>query len=460
MNNFGDGSSSTTVSPEHKYKTPGTYRVDLKISSDSLCESEYSKIINVFSIPRAYFFTSNVCDESSAQFKNISGISSGTLSFSWDFGDNSTSDLPNPEHLFPKADIYTVSLVAYSENLCTDTMLVDIEIYPNPVVDFDAEPVCDGYSTEFLNKTEIKSSTVSEYLWDFGDGTNSVQTDPTKMYLNTGDYFAKLSAYSVFGCTGSFGKLVSVMPVPLVDFEAENVCFNEAVNFINNTEIEHGILNYDWDFADGNKSQYENPVYNYSYPDTFYVKLIVESDFGCKDSLKRYVTVYELPKTYAGPDTTVSKGYPAYLSGSGADFYEWIPATGLETPYSKTTIALPEETTEYTLMATDIHNCINYDTVNVFILNDFIIEATNVLTPNSDGENDFWIIGNIDSYPGNIIWIYDRWGKLVFHTQSYDNTWNGTSQKNDILPDGAYYYVLKFDESDKNYYGAITILRN
>lgn len=95
----------------------------------------------------------------------------------------------------------------------------------------------------------------------------------------------------------------------------------------------------------------------------------------------------------------------------------------------------------------------------VYVNDDYKLIANNVLTPNGDGVNDFWEIENIQTFGTSDLAIFDRWGNQIYTAKGYTNTWNGTSG-NDILPDGAYYYVITFEESTKVYKGTITILRD
>jgi gliding motility-associated-like protein len=79
------------------------------------------------------------------------------------------------------------------------------------------------------------------------------------------------------------------------------------------------------------------------------------------------------------------------------------------------------------------------------------------MTPNGDGFNDVWNVIGIEQYPGNRVTIYNRNGMLIYETENYNNTWGGTFNGAE-LPDGTYYYVISFPDSDKELKGAITIL--
>lgn len=95
------------------------------------------------------------------------------------------------------------------------------------------------------------------------------------------------------------------------------------------------------------------------------------------------------------------------------------------------------------------------------IKKDLIVETDviiyNAVSPNGDGYNDYFKIDNINRYPNNRVQIYNRWGALVFETINYDSNGNvfigisegkGTINKNDKLPTGTYYYVVKYEYTD------------
>jgi len=67
-------------------------------------------------------------------------------------------------------------------------------------------------------------------------------------------------------------------------------------------------------------------------------------------------------------------------------------------------------------------------------------------SPNGDGVNDEFVIKNIEDYPNNELYIYNRWGTEVYTQKNYNNTWEGRSDRTDeILPVGTYFYVLTVD---------------
>ncbi|WP_335967248.1 gliding motility-associated C-terminal domain-containing protein [Galbibacter sp. PAP.153] len=87
------------------------------------------------------------------------------------------------------------------------------------------------------------------------------------------------------------------------------------------------------------------------------------------------------------------------------------------------------------------------------------LEVFNAITPNADGVNDFFKIQGIECYPNNTLEIYDRWGILVYKKNNYDNQSNvfsgysdgrSTIEREESLPTGTYFYVLKYQIGQSN----------
>jgi gliding motility-associated-like protein len=86
----------------------------------------------------------------------------------------------------------------------------------------------------------------------------------------------------------------------------------------------------------------------------------------------------------------------------------------------------------------------NYDAAEATVTVEIISSHANIMnlfTPNNDGYNDHWEISGIDSYGTHDIRVFNRWGKLVFSSTSYENDWDGTCD-GVALPAAAYYYVI------------------
>lgn len=117
----------------------------------------------------------------------------------------------------------------------------------------------------------------------------------------------------------------------------------------------------------------------------------------------------------------------------------------------------------YPLIITDSENCKDTSWIDMTTVQCPPIIPQEVFTPNEDGFNDTWLIRNIEFYPKNKIFIFDRWGQRVYHKEGYSNAegWDAKYMGGDT-PVSTYYYVieLEFDKQDKKVFkGPVSILR-
>ena len=454
--NFGDGNTSTFFEPSHLYESPGSYIVNLLVTSSDGCSRTSERRVDIYENPTPVFFFDNSCEGDEVLFTNLTDESIGALSYQWDFGDGNNSTEKEPIHSYEVFGTYTVSLTVTTPDNCEATVTNTIEIFEIPVADFTVGDVCVGFPSEFTNQSV---GDVASYLWDFGDLTNSTTENPTKQYQSPGTYNVTLTIVSTNGCTHSITQQAIVNELPVADFDATDVCIGDATVFTDKSTDNSSTTTFQWDFGDGSSSIAQNPTHTYSSPGTYAVDLTITSAEGCVDASSKLVVVFELPEANAGQDTTISRGASVQLQASGGLFYQWSPITGLDNSTIPNPIARPLENTVYTVTVTDENGCQSSDEVMVTLREDFQIVATNVFTPDGNGQNDQWVIPNADAFDQVQVKVYDRYGVLVFEDNDYQNDWEGT-RGTDILPDGTYYYLITFPGTDINYSGALTLLRN
>lgn len=82
-------------------------------------------------------------------------------------------------------------------------------------------------------------------------------------------------------------------------------------------------------------------------------------------------------------------------------------------------------------------------------------------SPNGDGQNDFFYINCNDEYPDATLRVFNRWGDEVWRSEGhYTNNWYGRNMRDEVLPDGAYFFVYDFKNgSSKQHAGTIIINR-
>lgn len=119
----------------------------------------------------------------------------------------------------------------------------------------------------------------------------------------------------------------------------------------------------------------------------------------------------------------------------------------------------------YFVVVTDSRGCTSSPNLPPGLVEDDrypCIDTRVVITPDGDGLNEEFIVNCINEFNSNHLEIYNRWGQLVFEVDNYDNTWRGTDQNGNDLPEGPYYYILEYIDFDNNLIqrkGSITILK-
>lgn len=217
---FGDGTPPDTTGPgnmTHTYLSEGVYNVTLALIDTNYCNAPevLTVQLRVASQLRARFLVpDSACVPFTAVFDNIS---SGGMTFEWDFGDGHTSTDIYPEHTYETDGQFTVTLTAHDPNTCntTDDTSMVITVLPLPTAAFSYMPdkPIENTPHDFTNE----STGASHYWWDFGDGDTSTAVNPSHQYLRTGTYNVCLIAVSEFGCEDTVCHQVSAIVNPLFD---------------------------------------------------------------------------------------------------------------------------------------------------------------------------------------------------------------------------------------------------
>jgi gliding motility-associated-like protein len=146
-------------------------------------------------------------------------------------------------------------------------------------------------------------------------------------------------------------------------------------------------------------------------------------------------------------ETSINLGQGIQLQVNGADSVQivsWSPSQYVENPNQVTTLAYPEETTAFQVMGS-VGECSLLSEVIVTVEDP--IDIYSAISPNGDGINDTWKIGQIERFEGCQVEVFDRWGQSVFKSVGYERPWDGTF-KGKYLPTGPYYYVIELNSLD------------
>ena len=287
---FGDGALSTAQNPFHIYTTAGNYTVTLKVTNSGGCSKVVSRPNYIQVSPGVTVKFTNTTPQlckppETINFSNLS-TGPGILSYQWDFGDGGNSIALNPSHTYVTGGSFTVSLITQSSSGCVDTLTRPAVIVIKDVLSDFTSPatVCKGVAADFINSS-VPASVSS--LWDFGDATFSVVTNPSKIYTTPGTYFVKLvNNYGT--CADSIVKPITVLPLPTPNFTAPDVTDCSVPFTVNFNDLSAGATGWTWDFGDGGTSNTKNPSHTYNTLGNYSVKLIINSLNGCRDSITKF----------------------------------------------------------------------------------------------------------------------------------------------------------------------------
>ncbi|HPE22841.1 MAG TPA: gliding motility-associated C-terminal domain-containing protein, partial [Bacteroidales bacterium] len=150
------------------------------------------------------------------------------------------------------------------------------------------------------------------------------------------------------------------------------------------------------------------------------------------------------------PDTPDGSIDLTVAGGSGTLAYMWNDGF---TTADRTNI-LPGD---YTVTITDDNGCVQSQKITVGVRGYDCLRIYEIITPNGDGRNDTWQLRNAWLYPDAEVFVYTRWGKLVYHSGNAADEWDGTFN-GQLLPNDSYHYVIHLNDGSEPRTGIISII--
>lgn len=299
---FGNGNTSTLKNPSAIFIQEQPYTVKLTVTQNGQ-SSTHSMTVEVYKKPTVDF-TANIvkgCLPMDVGFTAQAQAGSGSIaSYFWDFGDGFTGQhsAPSINHTYNTKQPATVSLTVKNNYGCHATIVKQnyIEVLPSLTADFDAsqQVLCQVTDpVQFTNRS--KGPGTLSYIWDFGDGNTSTQTNPSHSFNQRGNYTVKLTVNSSEGCTATkiktdylnVANYSTTLQVPAL------ICRNAYVNFVANCSPQPNRVDWELDGV-----TYSNYGTNFATP--FYTAgthtLKVTATYGnCKQTDTKTFTVHDLP---------------------------------------------------------------------------------------------------------------------------------------------------------------------
>ncbi|UDY37962.1 PKD domain-containing protein [Dermatobacter hominis] len=283
--NFGDSTTSTQQNPTKTYAnsvTPGTKTVTLTVTDNNGTTATTSITVDVANSAPSASITApangaNVSRNVAVGFTSTASDVDGTISsYSWNFGDGTTSTQQNPTKTYANSvtpGAKTVTLTVTDNNGGTAVRTITVNLGNNaPSASITAPAnganVTRSVAVSFTATASDSDGTIAGYAWDFGDGTTSTSQNPSKTYANSVSTGAKTVTLTVTDNNGGTTvrtitvNVVNSAPSASITAPANNatVYKGDTVNFAATaSDVDGTISTYVWDFGDGNTGAGANP---------------------------------------------------------------------------------------------------------------------------------------------------------------------------------------------------------
>jgi gliding motility-associated-like protein len=330
---FGDGSADSAHNPRHYYNDTGYFSIRLIVSnngcSDTLLRTHYVHI----KPPVAKFQVNGSCsDPYRFSFTNYSV---GATSWTWNFGDGTTSTTRDPVHVYSTKGNYTVTLTV-SNSECSHTAA-----YPARIIiekaDFIASStsVCKGDSI-LLQPTGFNAANVTNYEWLYYTATDT-NRQVKIAYDKAGKYTVRLIITNINGCQDTMTKPDYITvdgPTAAFNPLSNAACINKggAIQFTDQstTDGTHAIKKWQWNFGDSSIQDYTAPPFQhiYSKEGNYTIHLKITDEKGCSDIISKSNEVYiSNPKAvFSSIDTMSCQNRPVTFTNEStgpALTYNW-----------------------------------------------------------------------------------------------------------------------------------------
>lgn len=329
---------------------------------------------------------------------------------------------------------------------------------------------CGNPTITFTNTTiPMAGTTITKWLWDFGDGsTSALQNPPAKTYnKNNGSvYTVKLTTTNSAGIVSFKTMLVDFSGEVIAKFTnnaiANSICLGNEVRFdpassAITSAASGTAIKWTWNFGDGTAQVIVNgpaktiQPHTYTVAGQYTVSLILETSTGCTNTFTQTVNVFNLTATVVSSVATQNSIEFKWTPVANATSYEvsidggltFITPSSGSTGLSHTVTGLnPNQTVNILVIAKALGACqsqsLPYN--DKTLLPDLDVFMPNVFTPNGDNKNDVFL--PYSNYMQSVTMrIFNQWGQEVFFSTELNKGWDGTF-KGTEQPVGVYIYVV------------------
>ncbi len=458
----GAGANSQT-----SFLTTGTFPVEVTMSNFG-CTESYLDSVTVIENPSASFSPqSTFCNGLNVSLDNNNTNNSSSF---WEFGDQTNSTNPTPNHTFADSGSYNIMLVANQQNVCFDTTYQTYNVYPQLNVSFPNQNDQCLINNSFSLNAIGNFNNSAIFNWNFngqGNPSNNSTSQTTINYDSHGTYQVTLRVQN-YGCDSIYSDYLTVHLEPTANFSVPNTgCQPFRTSFVNESTPSTPLSFY-WNFGNGSTSNLENPTNIYYEPGLFDVSLIATSHTGCLSSdtllIENQILVNPKPELeyIVNPLETYFINHQIIAEDlSSAPIHEFDFGDG--NTYTDSIVSHTyDEPGRYIFdyLVINEFNCSNSEEQKIWIKPDFLFFPPNAFTPNGDGLNDNFLI-KVDGIKEFNLKLFNRWGEIIFSSNNWTNGWNGKYKSKDA-PVGVYSWKVKLMTIDHNNYeqvGKVNLIR-
>lgn len=476
--NFGDGAFNEGDEVSHTYRSTGTFQVVMTAQYPGGCRFEATKTVTITG-PKGIFQhnITPLCLSDAARFEVAAP---GVDSIRWNFGDGNVLVSTDKViyHTYPAAGPYfpTVDLLAGPEGKCRsrlnaiDSIRVD-EVtggFTNTI-----EQACGNTIVAFTDRSTAFYG-VRSIRWDFGDGNNSNDRNPTHIYNAPSTWQVRQITEGNSGCRDTIRRPIpiTVWDIPKINTNKDSIaCVGQVVPFAANVFSLDPIKSTVWNFSSGTTVSTLNAPTIYQFPGNYLTVFVATTIYNCADTVRLPIKVYPPLSIDLGPDKILPTGtllpLNSVVTNGPVAEWEWKPNTNINCNTCPLPIATIKNNITYSVKGTTENGCIASDSINIKVFCESAqVFIPNVFTPDGDGLNDILMVRASGIRSVKSFRIFNRWGGVIFERSNFQPNdksqgWDGLIKGAKASPD-VYIYtceVICENNTTYTYKGNITLVK-
>lgn len=291
---FGDGQSSTQVSPTHAYDSAGNYLIIHLAANPNGCADTATLLLTVYPRPTADFTADRVCQGDTALLVDAStSATAPIISYQWTWGTGNSSGGATYQPVFPTGGQVPVGLRITDSLGCQDSLTRPVAVFPRPTAALVADSGCAGSPLTFADQSLPGQAALTQWQWK-GPGLLDSGQVITHSFDSVGTLPVQLIVVDSAGCRDTALATSEVYPRPVAAFEGDSLCHGQLLNV--QPDSVNPAWSHQWRWGDGDSSLQPMGTHRYAQPGSYLVQQVVQSPEGCADTAEQVIEVYASPQ--------------------------------------------------------------------------------------------------------------------------------------------------------------------